>query len=94
MKITQNTISRDWTIVVNGKTYYVNYTNSDGQTLALCNRDYWEVYDKDGEELRIYIFKDTTEEQKKEIQKNIELMNKLIEFCIKNWDIPENLKPK
>jgi len=31
-----NQISRDWTVLHEGRTFYVNFTESDGQTLALA----------------------------------------------------------
>ena len=43
MKIEQNTISRDWTVLYKGRRFFVNFTESDGQTLALCHRDNWEI---------------------------------------------------
>ena len=43
MEIEQNTISRDWTVLHEGRRFFVNFTDSDGQTLALCNRDTWEM---------------------------------------------------
>ena len=43
MKIEQNIISRDWTVLHKGRKFYVNFTESDGQTLMLCNRGNWEV---------------------------------------------------
>ena len=43
MKVEQNIVSRDWTVLHKGRRFYVNFTESDVQTLALCNRDNWEV---------------------------------------------------
>ncbi len=57
MEIEQNTISRDWTIVHEGRRFFVNFTNSDGQTLGLCNRENWQIHEEtaDGtEELNVY----------------------------------------
>ena len=68
MRLEQNQISRDWTILHNGRRFYVNLTESDGQTLALCNRDNWEVWEQteDGvEELSEYVFKSSTPREKK-----------------------------
>jgi len=89
MRLTQNQLSRDWTIEHEGRTFYVNYTQSDGQTLALLNRDNWEVWEQteDGTEgLNIYGFGDDTAEERKTVQENSELMKRLIRFCIENWD--------
>ena len=89
MHLERNQISRDWTILHEGRTFYVNYTESDGQTLALMNRDNWEVLEEteDGaEELSIYGCEDDTAEERKAVLRNSELMKRLIRFCIENWD--------
>lgn len=88
MKVIQNVISRDWIIKRNGKTYTVNFTFSDGQTLALCNRGYWEVWDtesgeltesaKIGDELVNFCKKELT----KELVKNIDWLKELKEFGV------------
>ena len=67
----------------------MNYTQSDGQTLALCNRDNWEVLEEtdDGpEELDVYGFTGDGEEDRAKAHENFELMKRLIRFCIANWD--------
>lgn len=74
----QNTISRDWAITYKGKTYYVNLTYSDGQTLALCNRNHWEITDENGEEV-CYAF----EREQPELSENE--IDEIIEFCTKNF---------
>ena len=86
MKLTQSIINKSFTIEHKGKEYYVNYLNSDGQILGLINRDYWEIIDEDGEELDIYEFRGKTRKQKEQIKKNIELRNKIINFCIKHFN--------
>ena len=89
MQIESNQISRDWTILHKGRKFHVNYTDSDGQTLALLNRDNWEIWEEtdDGtEELDVYIFNDATPQQKKVAENNIKLANGLVSFCIKNWN--------
>jgi hypothetical protein len=89
MQLQRNQISRDWTVQHEGKTFYVNYTQSDGQTLALMNRDHWEVLAEtpDGpEELDIYGFTGDSEEERARVQENYKLMKRLIRFCIANWD--------
>ena len=88
MQLEANQISRDWTILHGGRKFYVNYTESDGQTLALCNRDNWEVLEEtdDGpEELNVYVFKDDTPKERKIAAKNTLLKEKLVKFCIENW---------
>lgn len=78
MKIEQNIISRDWFVSYKGKNYHVNLTYSDGQTLALLNRDYWEIQDENGNEV-CYAFKG---EQPELSEKET---NEIIEFCTKNF---------
>jgi len=89
MEIEQNTISRDWTVVHEGRRFYVNFTNSDGQTLALCNRENWQIEEEaeDGiEELNAYVFKGSSPEEQKQAEANAEMMDKLIEFCLGHWE--------
>jgi len=89
MQLEANQISRDWTILHNGRTFYVNFTESDGQSLALFNRDDWEIYEETDEgtdELDIYIFNDDTPQQKRIVRQNAKLAEELIKFCIENWD--------
>jgi len=89
MKLEANQISRDWTVLHKGRTFYVNYTQSDGQTLALMNRDNWEVLEEtdDGpEELDVYGFTGDSEEDRVKTQENFAMMKRLIRFCIANWD--------
>lgn len=89
MEIEQNTISRDWIVLHDGRRFFVNFTESDGQTLALCNRDNWEVEEEtEGgtEELNIYTFSNDSPEEQKRAEENARLMDRLIAFCIRNWD--------
>jgi len=89
MKLESNQISRDWTVLHDGRKFYVNYTQSDTQALALCNRDNWEVLeetDKGPEELDIYGFERDGPDGQSKIDANFRLMKKLIRFCIENWD--------
>lgn len=86
IKLTQTVLEKNFTVEHKGKTYYVGYLNSDGQILGLSNRDTWEIYDEEGEELNAYIFKDTTKKEKKQIEKTAKLYYKLIDFCIKHFD--------
>ena len=101
MKLESNQISRDWTVLHDGRMFYVNYTQSDTQTLALCNRDNWEVLEateKGTEQLDIYGFEGTGPNGQSKANANFNLMKKLIRFCIENWDngfvreIKEDLK--
>ncbi len=91
MKIEQTTLQKTFVIRYKGKTYLVDYLDSDGQTIRLLNRDYWEVYDENSEELQIYIFKESTKKEKILIDKNIKLKERLVEFCIKHF---EDYKPR
>ena len=89
MQLEQNQISRDWTVRHECRTFYVNYTQSDGQTLALMNRDNWEVWEQTEEgieELDIYSFAADGAEERAKAEENFELMKRLIRFCIANWD--------
>ena len=89
MQLETNIISRDWTVIYKGRTFYVNYTEADCQTLALCNRGNWEVWQEtdDGtEELNEYSFSDDTPGQRKQAEQNARLKEKLVKFCIDNWD--------
>ena len=89
MKLTQSAIQKYFTVTHKGKTYYVDYINSDEQIL-LGNRDYWQVLDEEHEELSIYTFKNTSKKEKQQIDKNRELYLKLIKFCKKHF---EDYKP-
>ena len=89
MKVEQNTISRDWFVLHNGRRFFVNLTKSDGQTLRLCNRDNWEIAEEtvDGiEELNAYLLNDSSEEQRQRASENARLIENVIAFCIDNWD--------
>lgn len=89
MQLESNLISRDWTILHKGRTFYVNYTESDVHTLALMNRDNWEIVEEtdDGpEELHVFFFKDSTQEERELAAKNARLKERLVRFCIENWD--------
>jgi hypothetical protein len=89
MQLAKNQISRDWTVLHNNRKFYVNLTECDGQTLALCNRNNWEVWEEtdDGvEELHEYVFKSDTSEEQAKAEKNSLLKEKLIKLCIENWD--------
>jgi hypothetical protein len=89
MQLELNQISRDWTVLHEGRTFYVNYTESDGQTLALLNRDNWEVWEQTEEgteELDVYAFRGDSDQKREEARENFEIMKRLIRFCIENWD--------
>ena len=89
MRVETNQISRDWTVLHNNRTFYVNYTESDGQTLALCNRNNWEVWEQTDdavEEFNEYAFKDSTPEERARAKENSLLKEKLIRFGMENWD--------
>ena len=89
MELGTNQISRDWTILHEGRMFYVNLTESDGQTLALCNRNNWEVGEEtdDGvEELNELFFKDDTPQERAKAEENSLLKERLIGFCLENWD--------
>lgn len=83
MKIEQTTIQKTFEIMHKNKSYWVDYVNSDGQTLALINRNNWEILTEDGELLDIYLFKGDSKAKKLKVNKNRILADKLVEFCIK-----------
>jgi hypothetical protein len=89
MEIEQNTISRDWTVLCEGRRFFVNFTESDGQTLALCNRDNWQIYEETEEgieELNAYVLSTSSPEEREQAEENERVIQKLIAFCIANWD--------
>ena len=86
MKLTKSALQKWFTVKHKGKTYYVDYANSDGQTLLLSNRNYWEILDEELEELNIYVCSNTTKKELKQIDKNVKLYKKLIKFCIKHFN--------
>jgi hypothetical protein len=89
MRIEQNTVSRDWTVLYKGRRFYVNFTESDGQTLALCNRDNWQVHEETEngvEELNPYAFNGCSPQQWQRARENEKIMEKLVGYCIRNWD--------
>ena len=86
MKLLQSTLERNFTVKHKGKTYYVDYLNSDGQILGLMNRFNWEILDEELEEVSTLGFKGMSKEEKKEVDRTVKLTNKLIKFCIKHFD--------
>ena len=89
MKIEQNTLSRDWIIKHDGRTFYVNFTESDGQTLALMNRDNWEITEEtnDGDfQLNGLVFSSMTVQQRQQAADDARLVKAIIGYCIENWD--------
>ncbi|MHC4070484.1 MAG: hypothetical protein ACYSWW_11240 [Planctomycetota bacterium] len=89
MQLEANQISRDWTMLHKGRKFYVNYTDSDGHTLALMNRGNWEVLeerDDDTEELNVYVFKTSTQKERRLAAKSALLKEELVKFCIENWE--------
>jgi len=78
MEIKQNTISRDWQVSFRDKIYFVNFTYSDGQSLALLNRNFWEIVDAEGNEV-CYAMGDDKPELSDFIQ------TQMVNFCIRNF---------
>ena len=91
IKLTQTLLIKHFTVEYNGKTYYVEYANSDGYAAYLSNRYDWEILDEELEELCLCEFQDDTKEEKQQIKKNKKLANKLITFCIRHFN---DYKPK
>jgi len=89
MKIEQNTVSRDWILLCEGRRFFVNFTASDGRTLALCNRDNWRICeetDSDVEDVNAYVFDDGSPEEQQRAEENALIIERLTAFCIANWD--------
>ena len=89
MKIEQNIISRDWTVLYKGRRFFVNVTESDGQTLALLNRENWQIHeetDEGTEEVHPYVLGESSPEEQRRADENARLIDELIGFCIRNWD--------
>ena len=69
----------------------MNYTDSDGHTLALMNRGNWEVLeerDDDTEELNVYVFKASTRKERKLATKNALLKEDLVNYVIWRERVP------
>ena len=89
MKIEQNTLSRDWILTHEGRRFYVNFTESDSQTLLLMNRDNWEITERtdDGDfELNSLVFSSMTKEERQKAVEEAALIKAIIIYCIENWD--------
>ena len=89
MEIEQNTISRDWTVTHEGRRFYVNFTDGDGQTLALCNRENWQIQEEtEGsiEEFGAYAFGGSSPEEREQAQENAEMIDELVGFCLAHWE--------
>ena len=89
MRIEQNTISRDWTVRHQGHRFFVNFTESDGQTLALCNRENWDIQEEteDGiEQFDACVLSNSSPEEQEQADENAKVIDDLIVFCIRNWD--------
>ncbi|MEK6932915.1 MAG: hypothetical protein AABW56_03930 [Nanoarchaeota archaeon] len=83
MKIKGYFLEKQFEVKNKGKVYYISYLNSTSQSLRLLNRDNWEIYEEDGDNLFEYIYK----RNKFVLDKNIrKLKLKLIKRCIKNFN--------
>ena len=91
IKLIQTVLIKHFTVEYKGKTYYVEYANSDGIPGYLFNRSDWEILDEELEELCVCEFQNDTKEEKEQTKNNIKLANKLITFCIKHFN---DYKPK
>jgi len=89
MKVEQNSIARDWTVLHEGRRFHVNFTESDGQTLALLNRENWEIAEKteDGmEEFSACAFNDSSPAERRQAEERVRIIDELVAFCIDNWE--------
>jgi hypothetical protein len=94
MKLEQTIIEKNFFVKHRGRTWYVSYVNSDGQTLALLNRDNWEIFDDENEELQVYLFNNASKKEKEQVESNIALRDKLVSFCMNHFNdyLPEDLE--
>ena len=83
MKIKGFFLERQFEVSFKNKIYNVSYINSTSDTLCLLNRDYWEIYEEDGDELFEFVFKRNKFVLDKN-RRNIKI--KLIKHCIKNFN--------
>jgi len=89
MEIEQRAISRDWTVRYKGRRFFVNLAESDGQTLALLNRENWQIHeetDEGIEEVHPFVLGETSPEEENRADENAQIIDALIGFCIRNWD--------
>ena len=82
MKLHNSSLQRFFTVNHKGKTYYVDYLNSEGPICGLFNRFTWQILDEELEEVYACTSKDST---KKEIEE-AKLIKKLINFCKKHFN--------
>ncbi len=89
MQLEESTLHKTFNVRYNGKVYSVDYLNSNGQNLGLLNRDTWEVY-CDDEEVTAYVIHDKDGKRMKsrveEAEKNVKIIDSLIEFCIGHFN--------
>ena len=86
MKIEQTILQKIFLVRYQGRCYFVDYVNSDGQALCLLNRDNWEVYDENHESLQVYLLKSMTKKDSLMIKKDVKLVEKLITFCVEHFE--------
>ena len=94
MKLEQTTLQKTFIVKHKGKSYFINYMDSNGQTLGLLNRNNWEVCDENSEELQVYMFQGDGKKKKEQAKKNLELAEKLVGFCIKHFEDYNPLEEK
>lgn len=88
MKIKGYFLEKQFEVKDKNKTYYISYLNSTSQNLSLLNREYWEIYEEDGDNFSDFKFI----KNKFILDKNKrKLKIKLIKHCIKNFN---KYKPK
>ena len=89
MKIEQNTLIREEIIKHEGRTLFVNFIESDGQTPALINHDNWEITEEteDGTvELNGCLFSRMTQKERRKAAQETAMIKAIITYCIENWD--------
>ena len=92
MRITQITVNKTFEVQHNGRTYWVDYLNSDGQILGLLNRDNLEVTGEDGESFSDYVLASMSDKEKAEADERSKIVRKLIRHVIEHFnDLDEEL---
>ena len=89
MRLETNEITRKWAILHEGRKFHVKYSESDKPPSGLFNGKNWcvlEETDKETKELNVCVSHGDTPEHWKQTQKNALLKQKLVNFCMVNWE--------
>jgi len=89
MRLETNEITRKWAILHKGRKFHVKYSESDEHPSGLFNGKNWcvlEETDKETKELNVCVSHGDAPEHWKQAQGNALLKQKLVNFCMVNWD--------